>query len=340
MREENNRKKKAIVRKKRKFSFKLLIGFLIFQIIFTGITAPFVLLYGPFETAKKTFLGTAMDSMHYQWLATMFMSEEKINEILGHNLESNEEIESSEDIVKLPTSNNNNIKFYTIEGTDGAKFNGYVLEIANPKRVKVGYSSKLGIEGEKTSEIAEHNDAIAAINGGAFTDSSNGEAWTQNGGMPTGLIISEGKEIFSDISDKNKKYPCALINDEGLLIGGNFSYNEIQKMNIKEGLTFGPLLISGGKKVTNFKEAGTAPKTLIGQKVDGTMVLVVLDSSTETRLCANLREAQDVMYKLGCVTAINLDGGKSTTMYYDGEVVNNPSNTTGERTIASGFIVK
>ncbi|NLK93826.1 MAG: exopolysaccharide biosynthesis protein, partial [Clostridiales bacterium] len=89
MREENNRKKKAIVRKKRKFSFKLLIGFLIFQIIFTGITAPFVLLYGPFETAKKTFLGTAMDSMHYQWLATMFMSEEKINEILGHNLESN-----------------------------------------------------------------------------------------------------------------------------------------------------------------------------------------------------------------------------------------------------------
>ena len=341
MKEGIKKRKKVNTVKKKKFSFKLLIGFLIFELIFTGITGPILLLYGPFETAKKTFLGTATASMHYGWVATMFMSQEKIDKILGTGDEtSDEEILSSEGLVKLPTVDNSNIKYYTIEGIEGAKFNGYVLEIANPKRVKIGYSSKLGVEGEKTSEIAENNNAVAGINGGAFMDKTDGEAWTQNGGIPTGLIISEGKEVFSDVTNKDTKLPCALINKDGLLIGGNYSYNEIQKMNIKEGLTFGPLLISGGRKISNLADTGTSPKTLIGQKEDGTMVLVVLDSNTETRMCANLREAQNVMYKLGCVTAINLDGGKSTTMYYDGEVVNNPSNAAGERAIASGFIVK
>ena len=46
------------------------------------------------------------------------------------------------------------------------------------------------------------------------------------------------------------------------------------------------------------------------------------------------------MAQLDCITATNLDGGKSTTMYYNGEVINNPSFALGERTILSGFIVK
>jgi len=329
-------------RKKKKISFKLLLGFIVFQIFFTAITVPFVLLYGPFENAKKTFLGTAYDSMHYQWLATTFMSDEKIKEILGRNQDASSGPEiAEEDLVKIPKVKDDSVKCYPIEGTDGAKFNGYVIEVADATRVKVGVSSKLGIQGEKTSEIAKNNKAIAAINGGAFTDDPNGEEWTQNGGIPTGLIMMDGKEKFNNITALDQKNATAIITKTGILRAGNYSINEIREMgDVSEALTFGPVLISGGVKVSSLPETGTSPKTLLGQKKDGTMVLVVLDSNTETRVCANIREAQNVMYNLGCVTAINLDGGKSTTMYYDGEVVNNPSNKTGERTIASGFIVK
>ena len=342
MNQQVKKSSKKILKKKKKFSFKLLAGFIIFQIFFTAITAPFVLIYGPFENAKKTFLGTAMDSMHYQWLATAFMSEEDINKLLGRNQElTSIDNVSEEDLIDLPKVKDDSIKFYTFNGTDGAKFNGYVLEVADPTRVKVGVSSKLYTVGEKTSEIAENYGAVAAINGGAFTDESNGEAWTQNGGMPSGLIMSEGKEIHNDIKDLNKKFATAIITKKGLLKAGNYSVNEIRKMkDVSEALTFGPVLIAGGAKISSLAETGTSPKTMLGQMKDGTMVLVVLDSNTETRLCANIREAQNVMFNLGCVTAINLDGGKSTTMYYDGDVVNNPSNPTGERTIASGFIVK
>ena len=342
MNQQQKRKINKIPKKKRKFSFKLLIGFIIFQIFFTTISAPFVLLYGPFQNAKVTFLGTAMDSMHYQWLATTFMSEAKINELLGRNQElSSTGVVSEEDLINLPKAKDDSIKFYTLNGTDGAKFNGYVLEVADPTRVKVGISSKLLTAGEKTSEIAKKNDAVAAINGGAFTDETNGEAWTQNGGIPTGLIMMNGEEKFNDIENVNQKKATAIITKTGILRAGNYSINEIREMgDVSEALTFGPVLISGGVKIKSLPETGYSPKTLLGQKKDGTMVLVALDSNTETRVCANIREAQNVMFNLGCVTAINLDGGKSTTMYYDGEVVNNPSNLTGERTIASGFIVK
>jgi exopolysaccharide biosynthesis protein len=336
---KRSRRNNKVTNKKRKLSVKLLLGFIVFQIFFTAITAPFVLLYGPFENAKKTFIGTAMDSMHYQWLATTFMSKENINSILGINEGANAETEvSNESVVEIPKVKDDSITCYPIKGKDGAKFNGYVLEVTDPTRVKVGVSSMLGTEGEKTSEIAKNNNAIAAINGGAFTDESNGEAWTQNGGIPTGLILQNGEVKYNDIPENEKRETVAITKD-GLLLAGRYSLNDLKKKNASEALTFGPVLISGGSKVS-VPEKGTAPKTLIGQKANGTMVLVVLDSNSDTRMCATMKEAQDVMYNLDCVTAINLDGGKSTTMYYDGEVVNNPSNPTGERTIASGFIVK
>ena len=80
---------------------------------------------------------------------------------------------------------------------------------------------------------------------------------------------------------------------------------------------------------------------MIGQRSNGAIVFVVLDSKLPGgRIAATLKEAQQVMISLDCWTAVNLDGGKSTTMYFNGEVINNPSNALGERPIASGFIVK
>ncbi|MGG7177064.1 phosphodiester glycosidase family protein [Clostridium paraputrificum] len=334
-------------KKRRKFSWKMFLGFLVFMIVFTAATAPFVLLYGPFEQAKRTYVGSAMGTMSHQWLATMFLSDEKIAEIIGSNESQGELGQQDLNLINIPTRRDDTIIEQTLDGKNGAKFIGHVLIVKDPKRVKVGVSSKIGTMGESTSRIAENYDAIAAINGGAFTDEQGAEEWTSNGGIPSGILISEGKDMNN--SATKGKQPVAAINKDGKLIVGDFTYDELLKEGVTDALSFG--LPNGGSSVLIYNGRmrpisgdgglGTSPKTMIGQRADGSIILVALDSKIPaTRIAATVKEAQEVMYELQCVTAMLLDGGRSTTMYYDGEVINEPSNTSGERPIASAFIVK
>lgn len=324
---------------KKGFKFRLnikVIGlFIAFEILFTAITAPLILIYGPFTQSKKMFIGTANNSMHFKWLATTFISQDKINELLGLNVDYTTEVVTQDtSLVNIPT-----VKDETIvrQNITGSSYTGYVLIINDPTRVKVGISSKIGSEGETTSQIAINNNAVAAINGGAFASDPDQAEWTQNGGTPTGVLISNGKVVFDDLA--GKKSTVAAITNDGRLLAGAYTTQELLQKNVVEALSFDPVLIQNGIKI-DVPGTGTSPRTLIGQRADGAIVMVVLDSKSGTRVAATTQDAQDVMAKLGCMTAINLDGGKSTTMYYNGEVINNPSFALGERAIISGFIVK
>lgn len=330
------RKKRSKNHKKKKFSFKLVAAFIAFEIVFTGITAPAILLYGPFEKSKKMFLGTAVGSMNYGWLATTFMKQEEIDKILGTNVQSLEGVLEEQDVslIEIPVIKDDTIQQLTFKGEH---YTGHALIINDPTRVHVGVSSKIGKEGETTSQIAINNNAVAAINGGAFASDPDQAEWTQNGGLPTGILMTNGELIFNDRG--NLLVDVAAITEDGTLIVGKRTLSELQEKKAKEILSFGPVLVQNGKKVS-LPDEGTAPRTMIGQRANGAIVLAVLDSSEGSRVTATLAEAQQVMLELECITATNLDGGKSTTMYYNGEVINNPSFALGERTILSGFIVK
>lgn len=327
-----------------KINWKVVLSFFIFMIAFTGITAPFMILYGPFQDAKKIFVGTAMSSMHYQWLATTFLSQEQIDDILGKSQQVVSNENQDLNLIEIPKIKDDSIEVATL--TDNSKFTGHVLIVKDPTRVKVGVTSKLFKEGESTSQIAQNYDAVAAINGGAFTDEEGSQLWTSNGGIPVGLLISEGKILNDDAPGGS--YDVAAITKDGRLLVGRYTLKQLEKENVVDALTFtpegaSPVLVLNGKmtKVYGDGGLGTAPRTLIGQRKDGAIVLVVLDSNVPGgRVAATLKESQEIMYKLDCVTATMLDGGKSATMYYDGEVINNPSNSLGERPIASAFIVK
>lgn len=337
---------KKRVNNKEKFSWKLFSGFIIFQLVFAMCTAPFILLYGPFEVSKRTFVGSADGSMTKRWLATMFLSEDEIAEITGKNRNVGAIDEVNTSLINLPKVKDDTIKSSILD--ENSKFIGYMLQIKDPTRVKIGYTSKLGIEGETTSQIAENYDAIAAINGGYFVGDTE---YVSNGGIPTGLIMTNGEVIWNDIvndygvKDDSKKTNLIAIDENGIIHAGKYSLNELKEKNMKEALSLhediAPLIINSKKQpIVGDGGQGTAPKTMIGQLNDGSIVLVVLDSNMIPRVAATIKEAQDVMARLGCVVAVALDGGKSTTMYYDGERINNPSFTNGERSIASGFIVK
>ena len=326
-------------RKAKKFSYKTLIAFLLFEFIFTACTFPFLLLYGPFENAKSTYVGAAMTSMTHQYLATWFLSDEKINKILGNNsIEDTDETTNTSEI-NIPTVKDDTIEFYEL--ADNPKFTGYYLVVKDPTRVKVGYTTKLNEEGQTTSQIAENYDAIAAINGGAFVDQSSTSQWTGNGGIPSGIVMSGGEVIHDDLGKGNKTALLA-IDKLGVMIVGKYSVDELKEKGFQEAFSFGPTLVVNGKMTPMSGDGGwgIAPRTAIGQRQDGAIILLVIDGRGVGSLGATLKETQEIMYQLGAVNAMNLDGGKSTTLYYDGEVRNTPSNSMGERAIPTAIIVK
>ena len=332
-RASNRRKKKA------GFKWTTFFKFLIFQVIFGVIIMPILIYYGPFNNVKRSLVGAAMTSYKHQYLATLFLSKEKINEILSQNKIEDIKQDNSDNEVDLPKIHNNSIERYDIEGS---KFNGYMLLIKDPTRVKVGYSSKLGREGQTTSQIAKNFNAVAAINAGGFTDNSGTAKWTGNGGTPTGLIMSEGKIVFNSLRE-NEKIDMMALTGRGRLLVGKYSLHRLKELGVKEAVSFGPPLVVNGQPTIRTGDGGwgIAPRTAIGQRKDGAILFLVIDGrQVFGSIGATLKEAQDVMLKYGAINAINLDGGKSTTMYYDGDVINNPSDHLGERAVPSVVMVK
>lgn len=315
--------------------------FIFFQIIFTAFTAPFLLYYGPFENVKTTVVGSAMTTSTHQWIATTFLSRKRIDEILSRN-KINTIVQSDISQLRKDFANSmpdsNEIEKYLIEGD---KFKGHLLVIKNPKKVKVGYADKLGESGETTSSIAKRLNAMAAINAGGFVASTADLSPDEKVGNPGGIIVSNAEVVYSSLKE-NEKICIAGITKDGVLVVGNYNLKEMENLNVTETVSFGPCLIVNGSKTITSGDGGwgTAPRTAIGQRKDGSILFLVVDGKYIGRLAVTLRELQDILYQYGAYNAINLDGGSSSTMYYNGEVISNPYKSTGERPIQSIFYVE
>ncbi|MBC2581584.1 phosphodiester glycosidase family protein [Clostridium sp. DJ247] len=335
MKEEKN--KPEVKKRRKKFSVRLLITFFIYELIVVAITAPIFIFYGPFQNVKRTIVGTAMATFSHQYIATTFLSSDEINGIL--NSSSNGETTSSE-IENLSNIQVNHSKDIDIYDIHTKKFDGYILEVKDPTRIRIGYTKKIGEVGQRTSEIAAENGAIAAINGGGFTDraSNNGKLWAGTGAYPEGIVMSDGNVVYNDVKSTEKVNVTAF-NKEGKLIVGDHTLNDLKKQGVVEAVSFRNTLIINGKTVA-VQDEGLNPRTAIGQKADGTIVMLVLDGRQGLKPGATLKEVQNILLQRGVVNASNLDGGSSSTMYYNGEVINNPCDWNGERTVATAIYVK
>jgi exopolysaccharide biosynthesis protein len=329
--------------KTKKRTSTLVVLFIVFELVFTAITGPYVLYYGPFKNAKTTVVGAAMTTLTLQWLATTFLSDANIKAIMkDQSVETiaQNSLDDKSSGVKVENKNDDSIERYDIKGK---KYKGYVLVISDPTRLKVGYSSKLGKEGQLTSEIAKANNAIAAINGGAFKDEAAGALWAGTGANPTGIIMTGGKTVFNDIKNQNEKREVVAITKAGKLLVGRHSISEMKKAEVLEAVSFGPAMIVNGKKMINKGDGGMgiAPRTAIAQRQDGAIILLVIDGRQVNSIGATLREVQDILYdEYGAYNATNLDGGSSATMFYNDDVINNPSDSLGERSIPSIIYVE
>jgi len=331
---------KNISRRKKKYKLRSFIFYLIFGLIFTGVTAPLIIFHGPFTNVKKTIVDASMTTLSHQWIAKMFLSDAEILKIRSEDTVQNVQ-QGDNNLIKFANSHDNSIERYKI--SNGIKFTGYLLIIKDPTRVKIGYSNKLGTQGELTSQIAQDNGAIAAVNAGGFSDSSSTSTkWTGTGGKPMGLIMSNGNIKFNDIKDPNKKGDVTAITNKAQLLVGSHSLNDLKKLGVTDAVSFGPALVVNGKGTIKSGDGGwgIAPRTAIGQRADGAIILLAIDGRTTKSLGASLKEVQNIMLQYGAYNASNLDGGSSTTMYNNGSVINNPCDALGERAVPSAFIVK
>ena len=177
---------------------------------------------------------------------------------------------------------------------------------------------------ETTSEIAEQHNAILAVNGDYY------------GAQEQGYVLKNGV-LYRETAAKDQ---------EDLVIYEDGSFEIIQEMEIsaqdllangaQQILSFGPALIEDGEiAVTGEEEVGRAkasnPRTAIGIVEDLHYLFVVSDGRTAESAGLSLYQLAEFLQSLGAKTAYNLDGGGSSTMVFEGQVINNP--TTNGRTI-------
>lgn len=306
------------------------VKYILVMFIFTAVTSPIVVLFGPFDNLKRTVVGAIMRSRHPQYITWLF-NQDEINMILG-----TVGTVRSQDLFKFKAREDTTLKMRRIEST---RYVGYVLEIPDPRRVKVATAKNIQEKGETVSNIAKDNDAVAAINAGGFHD-PNG---TGTGRLPYGFIMQDGNYVIGKDVGPDEAVDFVGFTKQGNLIAGTYTKTELADMDAAEGITFGPPLIVDGQKMITDGDGGwgIGPRTAIGQKKDGTVIFLVIDGRQPGYSTgATLRDVQDVLYEEGCYIAANLDGGSSTTLYYNGKVVNKPADLLGERMIPTAFIVE
>ena len=191
---------------------------------------------------------------------------------------------------------------------------------------------------DETSAIAEQNGAIFAINGDYY------------GFRETGMVIRNGVVY----RDSGAREGLAFYRDGHVALYDETATDAATLVDagVWNTLSFGPALVADGQVLdgiddvevdTNFGNhsiQGDQPRTAIGVVDDNHLVLVVVDGrSSGYSAGATMTELATLMKGLGAVTAYNIDGGGSSTMFFDGEVVNRPSNG-GERGTSDILYIK
>ena len=346
--------KKEKKNKKLKIWQKILIT--LFVLCIFGIVTLAVLLYGPYSGFRDWLITTAMTTMSHQYFATWFYDDETIAEVLNRNkVEETSEITDTSMTVIIDSDKDENIEYaneyerqilekdpgnddYKIIEIEGKGYSGYMAVIYDPSRIKTVYTKKLGKSGEYLTTMAKDNDALIAINGGGFDDPN----FNSNGASPLGITFSGGKLITS--KSYNGQGGLIGFTEDDKLVLGKMNVAKAKELKIRDGVTFGPFLIVNGKSSNVFGNGGwgTAPRTAIGQRKDGIVLFLVIDGRTLTRPGASMNDLIEIMERYGAYNAANLDGGTSSVMVVNNEIINDPIDSTGAhktRYISTGFIL-
>lgn len=307
------------------FSF---IGITLLIIVLTLILTIYFICHGPSKSAQELFVTTILETGQLKFLANVFMSDEDIQEIVNKN--SLKEMDSEVDGNLINVGGSTDKELIEIYKVSGNNYEGTMMVINDPSKISLATTYPWGEYGKELDKLVTESGAIAGINGGLYYSDAN------KGGRPLGVTVSNG-EIqdmslgatglhligfdnenilrIIDISNMNRSEIENLIETEGIRDAVSFQEEASDANN-----HFVKLIINGEKRELNGMGSGANPRTAIGQREDGSVLFLVTDGRGKNgHLGATAADLIEVMSEYGAVNAANIDGGSSSTMYYNGE---------------------
>ncbi len=337
----------------------ILLGFISFYLLIVVGLSPVL---------QETWVTTAMTTFSHQWLATAFIDEVKINEIMertrvddsAFNTEVSDVLTNalafksglgdtpdSSKIVQMYSEDKD--KEYLKNGyekleeaiylkdvnRDGIR--GKIMLVTDPTLIKLEDTNRQFNCGSTVKKMVSQSGAVAGINGGGFIDGPN---YDSNGGIPAGLLIIES-QVINPTLDDGKIHDMIGFRDDGALILRHCTISQAVSENIKYAVEFNPFLIVNGEGTIKNGNGGwgIAPRTALGQRENGEVLFLVVDGRQPGwSIGCDLRILQDILLEEGCINAAMMDGGSSTVMVYQGEFVNKPS-LGHERYINNAWVI-
>ena len=183
----------------------------------------------------------------------------------------------------------------------------------------------------KTSVTAAENNAILAVNGDYY------------GANSTGYVIRNGVVYRDTVREDSSNGDLAIYKDGSfkVIYEDEITADQLVKDGVVNLLAFGPSLVEDGViTVDTNSEVGQSmasnPRTAIGIIDENHYIIVVSDGRTSESEGLSLYQLAEVMKSYGVKTAYNLDGGGSSTLYFNGQVINKPTTngTISERAVS------
>ncbi|MBN6185466.1 phosphodiester glycosidase family protein [Aneurinibacillus sp. BA2021] len=310
-------------RKKRKW-----MGIGLLLSVYLVLSSGVLVLYGPFENVRSTVIGAVLTSRH-PWYIEYFYPQKVLAKYKPVGMDK-----MSEGVME--SANFSDISDTGIEviPIEAKKYNGSLLVIHDPKRVHVAVTKHINNVGQTVSEMVKDAGAIGGINAGGFYD----VAGKGTGGIPMGITVSRGRYISGD---QAARQPVVGLTAQGALVVGKYTYEQMQELGIVDAISFGPQLVKHGQPFLEEDDGswGIAPRSAIGQRSDGAILLLALSGRGSDGVGATLLDCEKIMLDHGAEIAANLDGGYSSELYYQGDFLVAPSNPLGERYVATSFVV-
>lgn len=227
--------------------------------------------------------------------------------------------------------NNTTVKVYSLEEVG---YRGYMAKVRVHSMDGVRMvlaEDRVGSRGETTSAAAARSGAVLAVNAGGFF-SHEGQL------LPVGITVVDGEVLT--FADTHLSF--VGFNRSGQLVGGPISTREeLDALDVLHGASFLPTLLRGGVKqpIPSTWANTRHPRTMIGHFDNGDLLVIVIDGRRAGwSMGVTLEEAQDKLLEFRVRDAYNLDGGGSSTFYYNGKVFNRPSGGA-ERRVTTNLVV-
>ena len=319
---------------------KSVIAFFVFSLVLLLSVVSYVtVVYGniPFVVKwRNIWIETAMTTDQHKWLATAFFPDRLVDEVMAAQVDikdigvtdiyGNQSadilgqeylVEGEKDKFGNEVFANNVEEGVVILKVESTNFVGKLVLVDDPSRVFLGTTDYKGSRGEFICDYLEKENAVVGVNASGFIDTGG----TSLGGLISGQCVSQG-EYWGTY--KSKYTLLGFDTDNRLVVGGMDNWEDY---NIRDGIQFRPTLILNGQKVVSDSAGwGLQPRTVVGQSANGVVMLLVIDGRQfGYSLGATMEDCADILLQYGAVTAGACDGGSSSVIAYNGEIINEPS---------------